>query len=75
MTTLENIITSNETQTRRNAIAYAMENNYKVNEMHSKSHNTWFKLMSEIHANNKEGDYELAMQYKIVAETLETWVG
>lgn len=73
MENLESIITENLTQTRRNAIAYARENNYKVDEMYSKARKSFFDLMDSIHANNKDGNYELARQYSLVYETLETW--
>lgn len=73
MTTLNEIITDNEKQTRRNAIAFAQANNYKVSEMYAESKDEWFKLMTEIHQNGKKGNYSLAKQYLTVVETLETW--
>ena len=74
MTTLSQILTNNKFQTRRNAIAFATENNYKVSAMYQEAKNRNFELMSSIHANGKEGNYDLAIQLSIVTETLETWI-
>lgn len=73
MKTLNNILTNDKTQTRRNAIQFAQENNYKVTEMYSEAKEARMKLMAAIHANGKEGNYSLATQYGVIVETLETW--
>ena len=73
MKTLNEIISNNETQTRRNAIAFAAANNYKVSAMYQEAKEKNFSLMSAIHANGKEGNYDLAIQLRVVAETLQTW--
>lgn len=68
---LKKMITGN---TRRNALAYATNNNYNVKAMYDLASDKWFQLMSKIHSSNKNGNYDLATEYHTVAETLETWI-
>lgn len=74
MTTLRNLIGTTEQETRRNAIKFAQENNYKVSEMYKWSMAMWNKKMAAIHKNGKVGNYSEAHLIYVVAETLETWV-
>lgn len=74
MKTLKDILANDKTQTRRNAIQFARENNYKVRDMFELAASSFLNLMAEIHSNGKEGDYDTATQCLVVKETLSTWV-
>lgn len=73
MTTSQITNCANSQEARRLAIAFAQANNYNVTAKYAEVYNAWFSLMSEIHANGKEGNYEAAMLLNEVKQTLSTW--
>lgn len=74
MATLKNLIHGDTTITRRNALNFASENNYQVNEMYIEACLEWTLLMTEIHANDKQGNYYLAELYNEVIEALKPYI-
>lgn len=73
MTTLNNLIGLTEKETRRNAIKFARENNYKVAEMYKEAKAAWCERMAIIHKNGKTGNYEEANRYYDVVDALKSW--
>ncbi len=71
---LTNLFGSTENETIALTFEYAQVNNYKVNTMYNLAHTAYMVLMSEIHNNGKNGDYETAIKYSIITETLKTWI-
>jgi|15BtaG_2_1085339.scaffolds.fasta_scaffold35417_4 hypothetical protein len=71
---LRNLLGNTKDETIALTCEYAQINNYKVNEMYNLADTANMVLMSEIHNNGKRGDYDTAIKYAIIRETLETWV-
>lgn len=73
MTTTQITNCKNNQEARNLAISFAKSNNYNVAEKYNEVNAAWFSLMTEIHANGKEGNYVAASRLAEVKETLKTW--
>jgi hypothetical protein len=71
---MTNLIGSTKEETKRNCISFAFNNNYNVSKEHAQIKETYLKTMSQIHKNNKEGNYEKAILLKTAVQTLSTWI-
>jgi hypothetical protein len=71
--TTQQILNSNANEVRVMAINFARTNNYNVADKYNELNNAWFALMSEIHANGKEGNYDGAMLLQTATQTLQAW--
>ena len=68
---MKDLTRTTEQETRRATIQYAQENNYNVKAVYDHYKTLWFDLMSEIHENGKEGNYDLERSYRWITETIE----
>jgi hypothetical protein len=73
MTTSQILNSTNRQEVRTLAFSFAKSVNFKVSSVYNELQNEWMNMMSEIHANGKEGNYDGAILLGEAIETLKTW--
>lgn len=72
--TVLNLVSSDRTQTRRNVIAFARENNYDVQNHYNFIKDYYFRFWGTIRDNGTEDQFNHAFNLAEVKDALKQWV-